>query len=439
MWAFLERARSKRIHYRDTDNPIVTLGTIWGNLSPMEIFDSQITSPEHISSDEPRAQLTAAMLRLSSRLVDIMSEGMTSDAAQEICELLLPNTAAIAVAITDTATILGYAGYQEAYNPQGAHIKTQATHDTIKDGCARVIYTAGEIGLPATAKLIKAAILVPLRAGREIRGTLKFYFDDSSKITETQKAIAQGFGVLLSTHIAATELEAQRDLATAMELKMLQNQINPHFLFNTINTIASLIRTDPPKARVLLREFATFYRSTLEHSQERIELARELEQTQRYFMLEVARFGEERLEMTASLVATHSDDDADDLNIAKMMVPPFLLQPIVENAVKHAMPVQGKLTVGIGAQIDDSDVLLHITDDGVGMDEQTCASIMQPHPRSQTGLGIAIKNVNDRMKGFYGQSAEMVVTSKLGAGTKVTLRFPDIVATLKDSEIDEPQ
>lgn len=398
----------------------------------MEIIDSQITSPERISREEPRAQQTAAMLTLSRQLVDIMADGLTSDAAQKVCELLLPNTAAIAVAITDTATILGYVGYQEAHNPQGAHIRTQATHDTINDGCARVIYTPEEIGLPENAKLITSAILVPLRAGREIRGTLKFYYDDSANITETQKVIAQGFGALLSTHIAATEMERQRELATAMELKMLQNQINPHFLFNTINTIASFIRTDPPKARILLREFAVFYRSTLEHSQERIEFACELEQTQRYFMFEVARFGEDRLEMTVDLDGVAELDAG--AGISSMMVPPFLLQPIVENAVKHAMPAQGKLTVGVRACIDGDDVLVLVTDDGIGMDEDTCASIMHPH--SETGLGIAIKNVHDRMKGFYGQDAEMVVTSKLGVGTTVTLRFPGMARDMKDGETD---
>ena len=91
-------------------------------------------------------------------------------------------------------------------------------------------------------------------------------------------------------------LEEQTKLATSMELKMLQSQINPHFLFNTINTIASFIRTDPNKARTLLREFAVFYRRTLEDAADLILLDREIEQTQRYFTFEVARFGEDRLE-----------------------------------------------------------------------------------------------------------------------------------------------
>lgn len=379
-----------------------------------------------VNSDSVRARQTDSVLRLSSQILDLMSQGMPPQVAQSVCSLLLPNTGAIAVAITDTETILGYVGYLEAENPQGAHIRTQATHDALTDGQTRVIYNAEEIGLPkqrsGAPNVIKAAIIVPLRVGKEIRGTLKFYYRTSRKITETHKSIAQGFGELLSTQMAALEMENQRELATNMELRMLQNQINPHFLFNTINTIASLIRTDAPKARTLLRDFAVFYRSTLENSQDRIPLSRELEQTQRYFSFEVARFGEDRLEMVV-------DVDSNGYIVSSMLVPPFLLQPLVENAVKHAMPVEGKLTVSIDSQIEGADVLVRVADDGVGMDEEAREGIMHPH--SQTGLGIAVKNVHDRMHGYYGEGADMVVESELGKGTVVTLRFPRLLADIE--------
>jgi two-component system sensor histidine kinase LytS len=389
--------------------------------------------------DSVRARQTDSMLQLSSEMVDLMQEGLNGSAAQSVCELLLPNTAAISVAITDREFILGYSGYMAADNPIGSPIRTSATHDTIVDGCTRIIYTPEEIGLPAGNSAIKAAIIVPLIVGREIYGTLKFYFKTPRKITETQKSIAQGFGRLLSTQIAASEMETQRELATSMELKMLQSQINPHFLFNTINTIASLIRTDPARARVLLRDFAAFYRSTLEDSQERIPLSREIEQTRRYFTLETARFGDDRLEMIVDLSYKSSlvDDanaeaadadaapDAARVNVDELMVPPFLLQPLVENAVKHAMPAEGKLTVVIGVQVDGSDLVLVVADNGVGMSQETCEGMMSPEQTE--GLGIAVKNVHDRLKGFFGQQAEMVVQSEIGTGTAVTLRIPDVI------------
>lgn len=378
-----------------------------------------------VSPDVMRARQTDAMLRMSRTMVDLLSDGMTPEAAQAICKMLLPNTAAIAVAITDTKKILGYSGYRESANPQGASISTQATHDALEDGKIRVIKSSVEIGLPKSAKLINAAIIVPIIIADEIRGTLKFYYKRSFSVTETQRSIAQGLGALISTVYATVELEKQRELATSMELKMLQSQINPHFLFNTINTIASLIRTDAPKARVLLRDFAVFYRSTLENSQERISLSKEIEQTQRYFSFEIARFGEEKLAMEIDL--TLNEEPHIDVN--EMLVPPFLLQPLVENSVKHAMPADRQLIVSIRGKIEESDVILYISDDGIGMTEEQAEKVFQPN--SETGLGIAAQNVRDRMLGYYGPAAEMLIESKLGEGTSVILRFPNVMDELR--------
>ena len=363
--------------------------------------------------DSGRAHQADDVLRLSRQALDVMKNGMTPEAAQEVCSLLLPSTSAVAVAITDTEQILGYAGYREhAYQP-GQPIHTKATLNTVNDGEMRVLVNRKDIGVDETDADVGAAIVVPLMLGRSIFGALKFYYRKPRKITETQCSLAQGFARLLSTQMTAAEMETQRKLATSMELKMLQSQINPHFLFNTINTIASLVRTDPMKARTLLREFAVFYRRTLEDSADRIMLSREIEQTMRYFSFEVARFGEERLALYVGVGPEMED----------MLVPPFLIQPIVENAVKHAMPSEGKLTVTVSAEIDGDDVVVVVHDDGVGMSQEDCDSIMNPH--KSTGLGIAVKNVHDRMKGFFGPDACMEVESELGVGTSVLLRFPD--------------
>lgn len=364
--------------------------------------------------DSVRALQSDAMLQLASSMIDAMGEGLTEKASQEVCELLLPNTSAIAVALTNRESVLGYAGYQEAHNPAGIPIRTAATHDAIRRGETLVLLTPEEIGLPKPSDetRIKAAIVEPLWVGMRVEGTLKFYYRNANKITETQRSIAHGFAQLLATQMAAVEMETQRKLATAMELKMLQTQINPHFLFNTINTIASLIRTDPAKARTLLREFAVFYRRTLEDSTERISLARELDQVQRYFNFELARFGDERLGLKVEASQA----------LQTMMVPPFLVQPLVENAIKHAMPSEGKLTITVTASAEGDDVVIVVGDDGVGMSEETCANITQVE--SSTGLGIAVKNVHDRMIGFFGPDAQMVYTSVLGEGTQVTLRCP---------------
>ena len=148
--------------------------------------------------DSVRARQSDAMLRLASQTLDCMKEGMTSEAAQRICQLLLPSTAAIAVAVTDKDHILGYAGYEEADNPSGSVIRTHATHATLSDGRGRILFTPEEIGFPSGSSTIQAAIIVPLVVGRTVEGTLKFYYRRARHISETQKSIAEGFGQLLS-------------------------------------------------------------------------------------------------------------------------------------------------------------------------------------------------------------------------------------------------
>ncbi|MCL2889355.1 MAG: histidine kinase, partial [Eggerthellaceae bacterium] len=210
--------------------------------------------------DSVRARQTDTMLKLASQTLACMNEGLDMKSAQEICNLLLPATAAIAVAITDKQFILGYAGVDHESHPSGSGIRTQATRASILDGQLRIVLSSEDIGFQTQSTHISAAIIVPLIVGGHVDGILKFYFRKPKDISEAQKSIAEGLGQLLSSQMAASALEQQTKLATSMELKALQSQINPHFLFNTINTIASLVRTDPEQARVLLREFAVFYR-----------------------------------------------------------------------------------------------------------------------------------------------------------------------------------
>lgn len=369
-----------------------------------------------LDPDTHAARQSDELLKMASQTLDCMKDGLTAEAAQQICELILPTTPAMAVAITDRQVILGYAGYNAENNESGRAIRTTATHQTLEDGMPRLLYSTDDIGLPMSSARINAAIVQPLYVGRNIEGTLKFYYRRASQISKTQQSLANGLAELLSTQMAASALEEQVKLTTSMELKALQAQINPHFLFNTINTIASLIRTDPAKARVLLRDFAVFYRSTLENSDDLIELERELKQVERYLSFEIARFGEERLRLVIDV----------DQDMYAIRVPSFMIQPLVENAVKHAMKSEGQLTIRITGCIEGDSVIIKVIDDGAGMSRETLENMMSKE--STTGLGIAVKNVKDRISGYFGPDSHMDVESKLGFGTTVTLVLDRAIA-----------
>ena len=379
---------------------------------PCVIFAASLVMTVRVwfDPDRVRASQSDAMLDLAGRTLSAMSEGLNANSAQKVCDLLLPATDTIAVAITDADHILGYSGANKELNPTWAPIRTQATHNVIESGEMQVLYTAEEIGFPERRNVINAAIIVPLIVSDNVVGTLKFYYPHARKVTATQQSIASGFADLLSSQIAAWKFKDQKKLATSMELKALQSQINPHFLFNTINTISSYIRTDPAKARVLLREFATFYRRTLEDASDLIPLYREVDQTSRYLQFEIARFGEDRLQLSC--------DIPDDL--AGLLVPAFMIQPLVENYVKHAMPATGTLHIAIKAsRVNDDDLSIDVSDDGVGMSEESRSTIKKK--KESTGLGIAVRNINDRMKGYYGPESHMHVESEEGVGTTITL------------------
>jgi two-component system sensor histidine kinase LytS len=259
-------------------------------------------------------------------------------------------------------------------------------------------------------------------------GTLKLYYRNGQQVDRTQLTIARGFANLLSAQLSSYELDRQAELTAQAEVKALQAQINPHFLFNTLNTIAALTRTDPTRARELLREFSVFYRRTLESSESRIPLSQELEQTRRYLTIERARFGEDRI-----VESEHVEP-----GLESVMVPSFLVQPIVENSVRHAMRDDGPLHIDVHVATDGRDVLIAVADDGLGMDDAAAERLLaqtQVNRDDKSGTGIALRNVAERIERFYGVGSGIEIMSKLGQGTVVTLRLGDAVPTDMDGMV----
>ena len=361
------------------------------------------------SPDKLRAQQTNKTLSLASQTLVYMRGGLSEQNCQEVCNILLPECQAMAVAMTDDKLVLGYAGAHAEAFPIGSAIHTPATHRVLASQTVEV-FRSSEAFASASNPLIPAGIVAPLVVRGVSVGTLKLYYESDVLIDETQRAIAEGLAQLLSTQLSIAELDRQVELATKAELQALQAQINPHFLFNTINTIASLIRTDPARARVLLREFAAFYRQTLENSNDLIPLDREMQQTMRYFAFEQARFGAERVRLEADI------DDFGDLR-----VPSFIIQPIVENAVNHAMPAEGQLNIDISIEEAGDDVVITVADDGVGMSEEQARRLLQNASASEKGTGIALKNVDARLRAVFGPGSGVSVSSQIGKGTQVTL------------------
>jgi two-component system sensor histidine kinase LytS len=375
------------------------------------LYARMAARPDHL-----RAMQSQTILEIANESLSFLRQGLSRETAGEVCRLVLRETEAAAVAITDRETVLGFAGLGEDHHTTGGPIITRATREALELNEHRILGSQAEIGCPKRDCLLKAAIVVPLVMRDQAVGTLKFYYTTPRLLNETQIAMVEGLAMLLSTQLELSELDRQTALATSMELKALQSQINPHFLFNTINTIASLIRTDPPKARELLREFASFYRRTLENSEELITLERELEYVRRYLTFERARFGDDRIRVT-------EDVEASALAI---MVPAFVLQPLVENAVQHGIRPEGTLHITIEGRGGESRLELNVRDDGKGISEADLPRVLEPG--FGRGLGIALKNVDDRLRGHFGPDSGLKVKSREGEGTTVRVTIAGPVA-----------
>lgn len=375
-----------------------------------------------LNPDTLRSQYTEETLSVASAMLEDIKGGLTPESADAVCRRILPETRAMTVAITDTERVLACVGSLVREFPPGSPIHTPATRYVIQHGIvqsfSRVLDVAGENG---SRPRIPAGIIAPIKVGDRVIGTLKFYYRDQRSVNRTQYALASGFAEILSTQLAIHELELQQELTSRAELRALQAQINPHFLFNTLNTIASFTRTDSKRARELLREFASFYRATLDNSGSLIPVTREVAQTKRYLVFEKARFGEDRI----------LDSFSVDPAVEDTLVPAFVIQPLVENAVRHGMGDEGPLHIDVSVTEDgENAVLIKVTDDGVGMDEETAERLFDErgaHPDASapqgSGAGVAMHNISERIRRFYGPRSYAHVESEPGCGTSIILHL----------------
>lgn len=391
--------------------------------------------------DDTRSEATERTLRVAAVTLAHLRGGLTEENARAICALLLPETRAVGIAITDTTKVLALEGpIDTPFVPGTANAKP--TLEVLESKRMETFVSVDQesqdvrrfsIGRRRDGHLF--GVIVPLFVQERAVGTIKLYYRRDLDIDRTQLAIAEGLGSLLSTQLSSYELDRQAELTARAEVKALQAQINPHFLFNTLNTIASFTRTNPTKARDLLREFSTFYRRTLESSEKTlISLSQELEQTRRYLKIEKARFGESRIVETE-----HVESGCGDLP-----VPSFLVQPIVENAVRHAMRDEDPLHIDIQVATDGDDILIAVVDDGLGMDKAVADRLLAAaaEPRANAapgqGTGMALRNVAERVERFFGAGSGVEIVSKPDEGTSVTLRLVGgrgrLVAVRRESE-----
>ena len=203
-------------------------------------------------------------------------------------------------------------------------------------------------------------------------------------------------------------LEEQKRLLLEARLDALQRQINPHFLFNTLNSIASLVRMKPELAREMTVKLANILRALLKDHDAFVPLSEELNFTDDYLDIEVVRFGEK--------LRVEKEIDPKTLDV---LVPSILLQPLIENSIKHGLEprIHGG-TVTLRSRLNGDRAIIEVADDGVGVVPRPVSSL------ARSGAGIGLKNVRERLEVLYGDKARFTVVSNPGRGTLVSIELP---------------
>jgi len=206
------------------------------------------------------------------------------------------------------------------------------------------------------------------------------------------------------------KLEEQERLLLHARMEALQNQINPHFLFNTLNSISSLVRFDPDMARDVIFKLATILRRLLNTSEAFAPLRDEFEFIDNYLDIEVVRFGRDKLRVVKELDPASLD----------VVVPSMLLQPLVENSIKHGLSpkVEGG-SIYLRSRVTDTRLIIEVEDDGVGMGRAHLEE-----SSGWSGMGIGMANISERLQVLYGDTARMTIDSHEGKGTLVRIRLP---------------
>jgi len=205
------------------------------------------------------------------------------------------------------------------------------------------------------------------------------------------------------------KLEEQNRLLLEARLDALQRQINPHFLFNTLNSIASLVRSRPEMAREMTVKLANILRALLKDHDTFVPLREELRFTDDYLAIEVVRFGVDKLRVEKQI----------DPRTLDILVPSILLQPLIENSIKHGLePRINGGTVTLRSELEGDRVRIEVADDGVGMGARPATAL------HRQGAGIGMKNVRERLEVLYGNDAQFKVISNPGRGTSVLIDLP---------------
>lgn len=328
------------------------------------------------------------------------------ESLNEVCKIISDSLGAKAVVITNEKYITASYSSSEDFKIEHTDIKSEVTKQVLRTGKICIIGQCEDIShFQCVSGKIKSCIISPLFQGEKVSGTLKIYFDTKENVTASNQYLVEGLSLLISTQLELSSVENLKTMAKEAELKALQTQINPHFLFNALHTTAFFVRKDPAKAREIIIDLSTYLRYNLENSCKLVSLEMELEQVKAYFNIEKARFGDK--------ITLNIDVDEE---IKNTNIPSLIIQPLVENSIKHGLlkKREGGF-INIIAKKESNGCLIIIEDNGVGIEQNIIDNLNE-----RIDKNIGLKNVHNRIKLIYGKG---LTIKRLETGTRISFHI----------------
>ena len=353
------------------------------------------------------------MIELVEQTLPHLRLGLTPDAAEQTAQLLHDVMHLESVAITDKERVLAFVGRGSDHHHSGDAIESGITHRALEANDLMLSPTMeGECRASSNGCPLKSAVVAPLACRGYVVGSLNVYQGAEGVPSPGLVELTRGLAAMLSLQleVALTGREAQ--MAETAKLDALRAQINPHFLFNTLNTIAMKARTDPEETRKLLVRLSDFLRYAMKHTGHFAPFSEEYFFVRTYLYLEKARFGD-RLKIRYDV----------DPQCMSLPVPVLTIQPLIENAVKYGVgskPEGGLVELRARLEPIGGVVRIRVSDNGVGMEPERLDSLLQMG-KDEVG---ALSNINERLVGLYRGRASLDISSSLGQGTSVSLSLP---------------
>lgn len=378
------------------DSPLVTAAAIAVIVLAVAIVVGVglkvIRSFRELGTDAERA--TYQTLHAASRAGQHLRTGLHAAGAAKASKQLRSLLGCDALAITDTGSVLAWDGAAEELKA----VLMELASGVLSDGRTVVV--------PASHAL--NAVVAPIRAGNRVVGAVAAFAPQTGAgLVRATNELADWVAV----QVELAELDASRTLLMEAEVRALRAQISPHFIYNSLNAIASFINTDPARARELVVEFADFTRYSFRRHGDFTTLAEELRSIDRYLLLEKARFGD-RVQVSLRIAP----------EVLSTVIPFLSLQPLVENAVRHGLEAkEGPGHITICANDSGSFAEVTIEDDGVGIDPEHLRSVLAGNA---DGDHVGLRNVDARLRQVYGDEHGLVIETAPGEGTLITIRVP---------------